>query len=60
MYFDGASQRGGAGAGAVFITLLEEILAFSFTLKQCLINNVIKDTLSNSKHQQSLVSIKSN
>ncbi|XP_015162526.1 uncharacterized protein [Solanum tuberosum] len=40
MYFDGAAHRGGAGAGVVFIALQEEILPFSFTLKQCCSNNV--------------------
>ena len=40
MYFDGAAYRGGAGAGVVFITSQEEILPFSFTLKQCCSNNV--------------------
>ncbi|XP_069148093.1 uncharacterized protein [Solanum lycopersicum] len=48
MYFDGAAHRGGAGAGVVFITSAgvvfitsqEEILPFSFTLKQCCSNNV--------------------
>ena len=40
MYFDGAAHRGGAGAVVVFITSQEEILPFSFTLKQCCSNNV--------------------
>ncbi|XP_049359184.1 uncharacterized protein LOC125823856 [Solanum verrucosum] len=40
MYFDGAAHRGGVGAGVVFITSQEEILPFSFTLKQCCSNNV--------------------
>ncbi|XP_049405316.1 uncharacterized protein LOC125868805 [Solanum stenotomum] len=40
MYFDGAAHRGGAGAGVVFITSQEEILPFSFSLKQCCSNNV--------------------
>ena len=40
MYFDGASHRGRGGAGVVFITSQEEILPFSFTLKQCCSNNV--------------------
>ena len=35
MYFDGATHRDGAGAGVVFNTSQEEILPFSFTLKQC-------------------------
>ena len=50
MYFDGAAHRGGAGAGVVFITSAgvvfitsqEEILPFSFTLKQCFSNNVVE------------------
>ncbi|XP_015077301.1 uncharacterized protein LOC107021202 [Solanum pennellii] len=40
MYFDGVAHRGGAGAGVVFITSQEDILPFSFTLKQCCSNNV--------------------
>ncbi|XP_069145970.1 uncharacterized protein [Solanum lycopersicum] len=40
MYFDGAAHRGGAGAGVVFISSQEEIVPFSFTLKQCCSNNV--------------------
>ncbi|XP_049371138.1 uncharacterized protein LOC125836102 [Solanum verrucosum] len=40
MFFDGAAHRGGASAGVVFITSQEEILPFSFTLKQCCSNNV--------------------
>ncbi|XP_015068788.1 uncharacterized protein LOC107013378 [Solanum pennellii] len=40
MCFDGAVHRGRAGAGVVFITSQEEILPFSFTLKQCCSNNV--------------------
>ena len=40
MYFDGAAHCGGASAGVVFITSQEEILPFSFTLKQCCSNNV--------------------
>ncbi|XP_015166558.1 uncharacterized protein [Solanum tuberosum] len=40
MYFDGAAHRGGASAGVVFIISQEEILPFSFTLKQCCSNNV--------------------
>ncbi|KAH0639695.1 hypothetical protein KY285_036281 [Solanum tuberosum] len=40
MYFDGAAHRGGAGASVVLITSQEEILPFSFTLKQCCSNNV--------------------
>ncbi|XP_049360652.1 uncharacterized protein LOC125825352 [Solanum verrucosum] len=42
MYFDGAAHRGGAGVGVVFITSQEEILPFSFTLKQCCSNNVVE------------------
>ncbi|XP_049394584.1 uncharacterized protein LOC125858841 [Solanum stenotomum] len=40
MYFDEATHSGGAGAGVVFITSQEEILPFSFSLKQCCFNNV--------------------
>ncbi|KAH0737853.1 hypothetical protein KY290_036558 [Solanum tuberosum] len=40
MYINGAVHHGGAGAGVVFITSQEEILPFSFTLKQCCSNNV--------------------
>ncbi|XP_015075475.1 uncharacterized protein LOC107019515 [Solanum pennellii] len=40
MYFDGAAHRGGASAGVVFITSQQEILPFSFILKQCCSNNV--------------------
>ncbi|KAH0672501.1 hypothetical protein KY284_023588 [Solanum tuberosum] len=42
MYFDGDVNRGEAGAGVVFITSQEEILPFSFTLKQCCSNNVVE------------------
>ncbi|XP_015167815.1 uncharacterized protein [Solanum tuberosum] len=42
MYFDGAAHRDRAGAGVVFITSQEEILPFSFTLKQCCSNNVVE------------------
>jgi len=38
-YFDGAVKHGGAGASVVFVTSQEEILPFSFTLKQCCSNN---------------------
>ncbi|XP_004234768.2 uncharacterized protein [Solanum lycopersicum] len=40
MYFDRAVHHDRAGAGVVFITSQEEILPFSFTLKQCCSNNV--------------------
>ncbi|KAH0720374.1 hypothetical protein KY285_005176 [Solanum tuberosum] len=40
MYFDEASHREGAGAGVIFVTSREEILSYSFTLKQCCSNNV--------------------
>ncbi|XP_059281023.1 uncharacterized protein LOC132034657 [Lycium ferocissimum] len=40
MYFDGASQRDGAGAGVVFVTPQGEVLPYSFTLTQCCSNNV--------------------
>ncbi|KAH0701815.1 hypothetical protein KY285_016093 [Solanum tuberosum] len=42
MYFEGAAHRGGARAGVVFITSQEEILPFSFTLKQCCSNNNVE------------------
>ncbi|KAH0729703.1 hypothetical protein KY289_000891 [Solanum tuberosum] len=42
MYFDRAAHRGGAGTGVVFITSQEEILPFSFTLKQCCSNNIVE------------------
>jgi len=34
MYFDRAAHRGGAGIDVVFVTLQEQILPPSFTLKQ--------------------------
>ncbi|XP_070039878.1 uncharacterized protein [Nicotiana tomentosiformis] len=40
MYFDGASHRGGAGAGIVFVTSEGEVLPYSFTLMQLCSNNV--------------------
>ncbi|XP_059310562.1 uncharacterized protein LOC132061902 [Lycium ferocissimum] len=40
MYFDGAAQRDGAGAGVVFVTPQGEVLPYSFTLTQCCSNNV--------------------
>ncbi|XP_059277686.1 uncharacterized protein LOC132031802 [Lycium ferocissimum] len=40
MYFDGAAQRDGAGAGVVFVTLQGEVLPYSFTLTQRCSNNV--------------------
>ncbi|XP_049410529.1 uncharacterized protein LOC125873700 [Solanum stenotomum] len=42
MYFDGATHRGRDGAGMVFITSQEEILPFSFTLKQHCSYNVVE------------------
>ena len=42
MYFDGVAHHDGAGAGVVFVTSREEILLFSFTLKQCCSNNVVE------------------
>ncbi|KAK4406238.1 Retrovirus-related Pol polyprotein from transposon.6 [Sesamum angolense] len=40
MYFDGASHKEGAGAGAVFVTSEGEVLPYSFTLTQNCSNNV--------------------
>ncbi|XP_060182048.1 uncharacterized protein LOC132611671 [Lycium barbarum] len=40
MYFDGAAQRDGAGAGVVFVTPQGEVLPYSFTLTQHCSNNV--------------------
>ncbi|XP_060186424.1 uncharacterized protein LOC132615840 [Lycium barbarum] len=40
MYFDGAAQRDGAGAGVVFVTPQGEVLPYSFTLTQRCSNNV--------------------
>ncbi|KAL0313707.1 UNVERIFIED_CONTAM: hypothetical protein Scaly_2908800 [Sesamum calycinum] len=40
MYFDGASQKEGVGAGVVFVTLEGEVLPFSFTSTQNCSNNV--------------------
>ncbi|XP_070046883.1 uncharacterized protein [Nicotiana tomentosiformis] len=40
MYFDGAAQRGGAGASVVFVTSQGEVLPYSFTLTQLCSNNV--------------------
>ncbi|XP_060177701.1 uncharacterized protein LOC132607626 [Lycium barbarum] len=40
MYFDGAAQRDGAGAGVVFVTPQREVLPYSFTLTQRCSNNV--------------------
>ncbi|XP_059310221.1 uncharacterized protein LOC132061409 [Lycium ferocissimum] len=40
MYFDGAAQHDGAGAGVVFVTPQGEFLPYSFTLTQCCSNNV--------------------
>ena len=42
MFFDGATQRCGAdaGAGVVFVTPERDILPYSFTLIECCSNNV--------------------
>ncbi|XP_070005578.1 uncharacterized protein [Nicotiana sylvestris] len=40
MYFDGATHRGGAGAGVVFVTSQGKVLPYSFTLTQLCSNNV--------------------
>ncbi|XP_059295642.1 uncharacterized protein LOC132048978 [Lycium ferocissimum] len=40
MYFDGAAQRDGAGAGVAFVTPQGKVLPYSFTLTQCCSNNV--------------------
>ncbi|XP_060183387.1 uncharacterized protein LOC132613398 [Lycium barbarum] len=40
MYFDGAAQRDGTGAGVVFVTPQGEVLPYSFTLTQRCSNNV--------------------
>ncbi|KAL0340289.1 UNVERIFIED_CONTAM: hypothetical protein Sradi_4545700 [Sesamum radiatum] len=40
MYFDGASHKEGAGAGAVFVTSEGEVLPYSFTLPWNCSNNV--------------------
>ncbi|XP_060200376.1 uncharacterized protein LOC132628627 [Lycium barbarum] len=40
MYFDGAAQRDGAGAGVVFVTPQGEVLPYSFTLTQHCSKNV--------------------
>ncbi|XP_070039645.1 uncharacterized protein [Nicotiana tomentosiformis] len=42
MYFDGATYRGGAGAGVVFVTSQGEVLPYFFTLMQLCSNNVAK------------------
>ena len=40
MFFDGAAQRCGVGAGVVFVTPKGDILPYSFTLTECCSNNV--------------------
>ncbi|XP_073121756.1 uncharacterized protein [Henckelia pumila] len=40
MYFDGASNKEGAGAGVIFVTSDGEVLPYSFTLTQNFSNNV--------------------
>ena len=35
MFFDGAAQHCGAGAGVVFVTPEGDILPYSFTLTEC-------------------------
>ncbi|XP_073121371.1 uncharacterized protein [Henckelia pumila] len=40
MYFDGASNKEGAGAGVIFVTSEGEVLPYSFTLTQNCSNNV--------------------
>ncbi|XP_073119596.1 uncharacterized protein [Henckelia pumila] len=40
MYFDGASNKEGAGAGVIFVTSDGEVLPYSFTLTQNCSNNV--------------------
>ncbi|KAL0434199.1 UNVERIFIED_CONTAM: hypothetical protein Slati_2754200 [Sesamum latifolium] len=40
MYFDGASQKKGAGAGVIFITSDGEVLPYSFILTQNCSNNI--------------------
>ncbi|XP_060211829.1 uncharacterized protein LOC132639399 [Lycium barbarum] len=42
MYFDGAAQCDGAGAGVVFVTPQGEVLPYSFTLTQRCSNNVVE------------------
>ncbi|KAH0669470.1 hypothetical protein KY289_023963 [Solanum tuberosum] len=42
MYFDVDAHNGGASTGVVFITSQEDILPFSFTLKQHCSNNVVE------------------
>ncbi|KAL0325361.1 UNVERIFIED_CONTAM: hypothetical protein Sradi_5105400 [Sesamum radiatum] len=41
MYFDGASNKEGAGAGVVFVTSEGEVLPYSFTLTQNCSNNIV-------------------
>jgi ribonuclease HI len=40
MFFDGAAQRDGAGAGVVFVTPEGDVLPYSFTLVKCCSKNV--------------------
>ena len=40
MFFDGAAQRNGAGAGVVFVTPEGDVLPYSFTLVECCSNNI--------------------
>jgi ribonuclease HI len=40
MFFDGATQRDGAGARVVFITPEGDVLPYLFTLIECCSNNV--------------------
>ncbi|GLT26704.1 hypothetical protein SLA2020_017500 [Shorea laevis] len=40
LYFDGASRRDGAGVGVVFVTPRNEVIPFSFTLREQCSNNV--------------------
>jgi ribonuclease HI len=40
MFFDGAAQQDGAGAGVIFITPEGEVLPFSFSVTECCSNNM--------------------
>ena len=42
MFFDGAAQRNGVGAGVVFVTPEGDVLTYSFTLFKCCSNNVVE------------------
>ncbi|GLT32024.1 hypothetical protein SLA2020_067190 [Shorea laevis] len=42
LYFDGASRRDVAGAGVVFVTPKNEVISFSFTLREQCSNNVVE------------------